>query len=427
MKPLIGVISDDLTGAADSGIQLVEKGINTSVLFNFPVVENHLEDAVVIDTNSRHLSIDDAFKVTKEAGFFLKKLQCQTIYKKIDSTLRGHIGIELKALEEVFQPTFIVIVPALPIYNRVTIDGIHYLNGKEISESGIVNVDNNPIKNSYIPDLLKSNNKKIGLLKTKELGNNLEKWGKALENYKVKGVNFIVCDAETDKDLICLSKSIYHFEKNIIWAGSAGLIKILPQTLNIERKTNQFDYPKILQSIIVCGSLSKITKEQVEFLLKNSNVYPIEINTSHVFSNNWFNYKSNYIESSLKGIKEKKDLLLFLSYDKDIIQKVENIKVNLNLTSHEMGVKISESVSSIVSAVFKESNQINNLILTGGDIAKNVVTSLNAFGFKLISQPQPGMPFGILLGPNKKIYAVTKAGAFGKPDSIYKIIKHLKG
>src|SRR5690625_1838782 len=131
MKQLLGIIADDLTGANDSGVQLIEKGINTSVYFDIPKQQDHLDSGIVIDTNSRAISRNEAVAVTKQAGEFLKQAGYVTIYKKMDSTLRGHIGTELQALYETFQPEFVFIAPAFPALGRTTRDGIHYVRGEK--------------------------------------------------------------------------------------------------------------------------------------------------------------------------------------------------------------------------------------------------------------------------------------------------------
>lgn len=46
--------------------------------------------------------------------------------KKIDSTLRGNLGAEIKAVDDVFNPDIVIIAPAYPANQRVTIGGYHY-------------------------------------------------------------------------------------------------------------------------------------------------------------------------------------------------------------------------------------------------------------------------------------------------------------
>ncbi|UOR11513.1 four-carbon acid sugar kinase family protein [Halobacillus amylolyticus] len=115
MNYKFGIIADDLTGANDSGVQLTEKGLETSVFFRIPGQDQKLDETIVIDTDSRALSRDQAYQTTKKSAQFLFETGYQHIYKKMDSTLRGYIGVELQAMKEIFNPVFLVVAPAFPL------------------------------------------------------------------------------------------------------------------------------------------------------------------------------------------------------------------------------------------------------------------------------------------------------------------------
>ena len=92
----VAIIADDLTGAADSGVQLARSGYRTAVAFRgiaVPPVEGL--GAVAVDTDSRHLPAGFAAKRVVEAGHAVR--EARVVYKKIDSTLRGPIPAELAA------------------------------------------------------------------------------------------------------------------------------------------------------------------------------------------------------------------------------------------------------------------------------------------------------------------------------------------
>ena len=48
--------------------------------------------------------------------------------KKVDSTMRGNIAAEIKAVDEHFKPELMIFAPALPDLKRTTIDGVQCLN-----------------------------------------------------------------------------------------------------------------------------------------------------------------------------------------------------------------------------------------------------------------------------------------------------------
>ena len=91
----MGIIADDLTGATDSSGHFVRKGFSTIVFLDPHVPLT--ADVIVINTDSR---ADDARTARKKVKKAVRSLLGRTIYKKIDSSLRGNIGVELKEIKK---------------------------------------------------------------------------------------------------------------------------------------------------------------------------------------------------------------------------------------------------------------------------------------------------------------------------------------
>jgi uncharacterized protein YgbK (DUF1537 family) len=79
----VAIIADDLTGAADCGVQLARSGYRTAVAFRGSTVPPTEDlDAVAVDTDSRSLSADFAAERVVEAGHGIR--EARVVYKKID-------------------------------------------------------------------------------------------------------------------------------------------------------------------------------------------------------------------------------------------------------------------------------------------------------------------------------------------------------
>lgn len=428
MKRLIGIIADDLTGANDSGVQLTEKGINTSVFFDIPSDEVSLDNGIVIDTNSRALSKEDAISVTKQAGEYLKQAGYPYIYKKMDSTLRGHVGAELQTLYKVFKPEFTFIAPAFPALGRTTISGIHYVNGEEISTTEFAHDPKYPVTDSFIPAIIeKEIGHPVGLLKKRDIDERRAVFSEKMNLFKEAGIRYIVCDADTQKDLKTAAQKMASISNNIIWSGSAGLAEVLPEVLGIMQRTNQRSFDHVNQVITVSGSLSQITQHQVEYVKRQSKITAIKINTLDIFTNDWKKTREEYLQKSLAGLKQGNDLILYLPADQMTREKVKQVGRQLHLTNNQIGERISNAIGEIVVEITKSITDRIGLILTGGDTAKDTSHHLGGIGFRLMKQVEDGIPLGTLIGPAKEFAVVTKAGAFGKKQSIYHAIQELKG
>lgn len=97
----LAIIADDLTGANDSGVQLARHGLKTTVLFDMDNESVRNYEAVVFDTDSRSINQLDAYEKVKQVAEFLTQAGFKSIFKKLDSTMRGNIGAEIDAIYEI--------------------------------------------------------------------------------------------------------------------------------------------------------------------------------------------------------------------------------------------------------------------------------------------------------------------------------------
>ena len=428
MRLQIGIIADDLTGANDSGVQLTKKGIPTSVLFDIPQASNRLNHGLVIDTNSRALAKKDAISITTQAGEYLKNAGFTTIYKKMDSTLRGYIGTELQTLEEVFGPEFIFIAPAFPSLGRTTKNGIHYVNGVELAETETAKDPKHPVKNSSIPALIEEEiGVPVGLIRQEDIHLDHDSFAKKIEDFKVQGITYLVCDAESFEDLREGAKKMSSISRNVIWAGSAGLAEVIPETLGLESEVGEQVQRKAERVMTVCGSLSQVTQGQVQYAANQLQIEAVEIDPTIFFSDEWNQARQTYIERCLEGLAIEKDVVLYVPSNEKARTEVKEIGAKLDLTKNGIGERISNGIGEIVEQVALRNRNLTGFVLTGGDTAKDTSRHLGGRGFQLIQEVETGIPLGTLIGPEKDYLVITKAGAFGTETSIHHAMLELKG
>src|SRR5262245_60321462 len=113
MAAAVAVVADDLTGAADAAAGFVRARFSTIVTWADPQVDPALmreADVISIDAGTRALDAGDAGAVTTKVVTTMFRAGVTTLYKKIDSTLRGHIGEEVRAALDAWHPGSIAIV-----------------------------------------------------------------------------------------------------------------------------------------------------------------------------------------------------------------------------------------------------------------------------------------------------------------------------
>jgi uncharacterized protein YgbK (DUF1537 family) len=149
---MIGVISDDLTGAAELGAVGLRYGMAAEIVAAGE--PSGSAELVCVDTSSRSCAPDEAARRTAAAARVLKVAGATWIYKKVDSVLRGHVITELEALMKELGLNLALLVPANPLLGRVIRDGKYYVRGELIDQTEFANDPEYPRKSSAVKEML---------------------------------------------------------------------------------------------------------------------------------------------------------------------------------------------------------------------------------------------------------------------------------
>lgn len=118
--------ADDLTGAVETGAKFAARGFRVTVTL-WPDTAGETGDAecdvMVMDTETRHLSAEDAAARIGSLAARALSPQIELFYHKTDSTLRGNIGPELRAVAGVFAGRGVEYAPAYPSLGRTVARG----------------------------------------------------------------------------------------------------------------------------------------------------------------------------------------------------------------------------------------------------------------------------------------------------------------
>ncbi|MCA1719391.1 MAG: four-carbon acid sugar kinase family protein [Actinobacteria bacterium] len=280
----VAIIADDLTGAADSGVQLVRSGYRTAVVFRgAPIPSGNDLDAVAVDTDSRSLPAGFAAKRVVEAGHAVR--EARIVYKKIDSTLRGPIGAELAAAIGATRRSKVVVAPAFPSAGRETRGGTQLVHGEPVHETGLSKDPANPVLESHIPSLLAHAFRNVVALSVTEVRNG-EPIRDALESNVC-----IVVDAESDADLEALVRAVPD-PSPILWVGSAGLARALGEVYPGARNgVPPGAFAPASGVFAVVGSVNEVTREQLRRLSEEPGVAKVYLDTAALLSGSYDRYQ----------------------------------------------------------------------------------------------------------------------------------------
>jgi 4-hydroxythreonine-4-phosphate dehydrogenase len=219
--PEVVIIADDLSGAADCAVAFMSTGLTACVLFGDADMNVDAE-IIAIDAGTRRMRAEDAARETRR--IFGTIPTGTIIYKKIDSMLRGHIGVEVSAALEARRATeprtMALMAPAFPAMGRTTVNGIQLVHGTPVGQLSTVAGD------------------------------------------------AVIYDAETEEDLRAIADKGLALGVPVIWVGSAGLARHLPIAAGLRREQREpAALPEINRPILfVVGSAARCSVEQAQAL-----------------------------------------------------------------------------------------------------------------------------------------------------------------
>ena len=112
---MLGIVADDLTGAIDAAAPFATLGVSTGVFLSPHVTLDPPDwDVVSVNTQTRSLARPEVESEVRSAVRKLVSAGSGRIFKKIDSTLRGHPGPEIAAAMAEAEAPYAFVAPSFP-------------------------------------------------------------------------------------------------------------------------------------------------------------------------------------------------------------------------------------------------------------------------------------------------------------------------
>jgi uncharacterized protein YgbK (DUF1537 family) len=417
----IVVVADDFTGANDTGVQFSKRDLRSIVILNNENISKSLKNCkvLIIDTESRFDNKENAYRKTYELGKILKKENIKYIYKKLDSTFRGNIGAEISGLMDSLEFKYAILVPAFPSNQRITKNGMVYVKGRLLSETEIANDPRTPVNESFIPKIVsQQTDKKTEIIDFNEVLAGKENLIQKVHQLMNNGIQIIVIDAQDDSDLDLIASATASMKERILFTGSPGFAEYLPKYLGFKKEKEI--------NVVIAGSVSEITRKQIDYAKARLPVKVIDIETEKIFNGEQHIEKGRIIEIVKESSREGIDIIIRSAPSADSVSR----SVKLGQSYGIQGDSVSEIIACFLGEIAGDiinAIKINGLLLTGGETAIKTVQSLNISGTIVHNEIQPGIPYGQFIEEKyKNITVVTKAGGFGSEDAIFQTLTFLK-
>ena len=439
--PLIGAVADDLTGATTTGVLLARSKARTAVFFNEEAAEKAESlselDAVLISSNSRPLPAEEAYEKVASATNALKRMGVQYFSKRIDTTLRGGVGIEVDAmLDQVGEDAVAVVVPAMPQSRRILVGGYSVIDGVALVNTPVAQDVRTPVKENYIPELLRQQTRrKVGVVSLNQVLKGKQSIVESLKKEREDGCGVIVADAITLEDVENIANACIELAWNVVavdpgpftskLAFGRGLIGIeeanLPPEADETGKT----------VLIAAGSATPVTKKQMEVLCEDPRHVRISVEPIPLIDGG-----ERALEEAMRAVDRAVELLKSENQPRAILFETALHGELLNLDEEDKkrnyaggmsANRINAGLGTIISKVLEKvgREKIAGLYTTGGDTMVNVCYQLGVECIEVMDYVIPQTDVGRLVGSYEGLPVVGKGGLTGNDNTACDIVSRL--
>jgi uncharacterized protein YgbK (DUF1537 family) len=406
------VIADDLTGAGDAGLQFRKRGLSTIVLTDLERFDEEYQrfEVICFDAATRY---ETPKKVTQKLGkianLLKKKKAPRLVFKKVDSALRGHVALEVDFLLNALQLPYAVVAPAFPLLNRVTVEGVHLVGGRPVAESEFGRELPPSLRDSSLPSLIKEETSRVVthiFVERVRLGDRA--LAQAVDTVVHEGATVITFDASTNEDLRTIARASLAKPAPPLLVGSAGLADRVAETFSAILSS------RTRASLVLAGSLSSATRHQVDYAARQG--------AHHAMVD------ARLVQQALAARGNHspfyQDLIARLGKGQSVIVTTYGLRE----PEDEAALKsVYRFLGKLAKEILAEPSLVTGLVLTGGEMAFQILQALEASGVGLEGEVEPAIPFGRLIGGEfEGLPVITKAGSFGAEDTLWHCLDFMR-
>jgi len=395
------ILADDLSGAADCAVACVQRGLATTVTLGEPsgVVQ---ADVISIDADTRRLDPTSAAERMRALTAAFAPRAETLLFKKIDSSLRGHLGPEVAAVLEARRAggarTVAVMAPALPASGRTVRSGSAYLNGTPLHETELWR-NQKMAGEAYIPGMLQQaglSSTRVDLALVRGTG-----LGQALRDAASR-FDVLLCDSVTDEDLELIAAAVQELPCDVVWVGSAGLARHLPYRSSAAGSETALPLSGTDKPLLfVVGSMCRTARKQVASLASSEDIRTVTVAPELlVHSRDSAQWREAVAELE-NAVRQGRDVVL-TSAAAPVLRIAERPQLSRALAAMTAGIR----------------GEVGALVACGGETARMVLDCWGVRGLRLLGELERGVVVSKALSAEMDVTVVTKAGDFGAPETL---------
>ncbi|TNM69740.1 four-carbon acid sugar kinase family protein [Streptomyces sp. NP160] len=432
MPVRVGVVADDLTGAADTAVQFVASG--WAAVLDLPGGSSpgssspgggpaDAPDGVLaVSTDARALG-EGARAVTAAAVRGLRERGAAHLYLKVDSTLRGSVAAQVAGALDAWDSgdarggrAVAVVCPAYPAMGRTVVDGVALVDGRRLEEGPAGRDPVTPVATSVLGELLP------GAVHLGRPGTGpSERAGRALLDAVLAasggdtGVRVVTVDAADDADLAVVAAAVAAGGPALVPVGSAGLAGALarcwPRTSAPTAESSRPPHAAVRSAgavLVLVSSLHDVAREQADVLRGGWSGSVTHLAPTHADLADDA-ARARWLATADRP--PRPDLLV------------------LTAPPEPAGAAAAPGVATALAdavAALHGREPLRAVVAVGGDGAEALVRRWAATGLSVAGALAEGVPHGVLIGGvSDGLPLATKAGGFGAPGTLLDVVQRL--
>ncbi|MDR7555144.1 MAG: four-carbon acid sugar kinase family protein [Armatimonadota bacterium] len=416
----LAVIADDLTGACATGALLVPLG-RVRVTLEYTAgrlrTVGGAPDALVVCTDSRAESPEVAAARTAAAATALRRLRPAVIGKRIDSTLRGWIGQEVRALLEVL-PDRAVVVPAAPAAGRTAVGGVVRVGGTPL---GRVEDAGGPAEDvtAHVPTLVaRQSGMEVAHVPLETVRHGADAVRDVLAAYHGR---IVVVDAETDADLARIARA----------CDGLSVIPVDPGPFTAALARRRIPHavghgavqPTAVRVLVLAGSPTPLVTRQVQALVRETGADVVHLDPARAGDG----AHCSDVADRARAWLARAGVAIVRPAPADGSGGADAGRARPEAMASPSARVVARALGAIAGRVLEAGPPGVGLVVTGGDVALATCRALGARAIEILGEVFPLCAAGRLLyGRHEGTPIVTKGGMVGDDDGLVRAWRALR-
>ncbi|MDJ0885219.1 MAG: four-carbon acid sugar kinase family protein [Desulfobacterales bacterium] len=425
MKPVLGCIADDITGATDLALMLGRNGMPVMQFIGCPAADTPWPEeaaAVVVALKSRTAPVAEAIADSLAACRWLQACGVRQFFFKycstFDSTTEGNIGPVAAALREATGGGSTIFCPAFPVNQRTVYQGHLFVGDRLLSASSMRNHPLTPMKDNDLVRFLGRQlpeESQVGLVGYEIVRQGAAQIRAELARLDGEGIHYVVVDALDDRHLARIAEACDGMR--LLTGGSALALGLpanyraagwLPETTGLVEIGSQPGPAAVLS-----GSCSVATREQVATMAA---VFPaLRVDPLRLADGR--QQPAELVAWATEKMQQG-PVLVYASASPEAVAEAQT-----RLGSARAGDLVEAALAAVAAGLYREG--LKQLIVAGGETSGAVLKALNIQSLRIGPEIEPGVPWTVSAVPAGLVLAL-KSGNFGRPDFFLRAMEMLQ-